>query len=123
MKYIIILLTSLFLVSTASAGEIDKKGLVCGPVGYFFDHSIHTFYLERNGDLLKEDMGEYRTTPTTIYVKNSNGNTFKIYRHNPTVPIIPYSAVKYDCKLAIGYPSFIKMLTTNLENIKNSNKI
>ena len=92
MKYILILLFSFIAVFTISskswAGEIDGKGLVCGPVGYFFDHSTHTFYLERNGDLLKEDMG-----------------------------------VKYDCKLAIGYPSFIKMLTTNLENIKNKNKI
>ena len=123
MKYIIILLTSLFLVSNASAGEIDGKGLVCGPVGYYFDHSIHTFYLERNGDLLQEEMGKYRTTPTRISVKNSNGDTFEIYRNNPQVPITPYSAVKYDCKLAIGYSSFMLMIKTNLENIRNSNKI
>jgi hypothetical protein len=120
MKYIIILLTSLFLVSNASAGEIDKKGLVCGPVGYFFDHSIHTFYLERNGDLLQEEMGKYRTTPTRISVKNSNGDTFEIYRNNPQVT---EGYTKYDCKLAIGYSSFIEMLKTNLENIRNNNKI
>ena len=120
MKYIIILLTSLFLMSNASAGEIDGKGLVCGPVGYFFDDSIHTFFHVRNGELRKSDKGPYSTTPKRINVKALSGNYITIERENP---VVYYNNNGYDCKLAISYSSFMLMIKTNLENIRNSNKI
>jgi len=125
MKYIIILLTSLFLVSNASAGDIDGKGLVCGPVGYYFHDDLHSLHHVRNGKLVIEDMGEYRTNPDRIYVKNSLGKIFSIIRNNPyvRVPIGPNTTSTYDCKIAIGYPSFYEMLNSNLENITKNNKI
>ena len=120
MKYIIILLTSLFLVSAASAGDIDGKGLVCGPGGYFFDNDIHTFHHVRNGDLIKTNKGKYSTTPKKIYVRNTLDIAVPIERKNPQVKV---NNTWYNCKIAIDYSSFILMLKTNLENIRNNNKI
>ena len=120
MKYIVILLTSLFLLSNASAGEIDGKGLVCGPVGYFFNNDLHSFHHVRNGELRISDEGKYSTTPKRINVKSLSGDYIIIARETP---VVYYNNNGYDCKLAIGYPSFMEMLKTNLENIKKNNKI
>ena len=117
-KFFIIII--LFFPLTSFAGELDGKGLVCGPVGYFFDNDLHTFHHVRNGKLRKSDYGKYSTNPKKIYVKNRSGNRTAIHRNNPQVE---YEYIFYDCKLAVGYPSFMEMLNSNLENIKNNNKI
>ena len=151
MKYIIILLTSLFLVSAASAGDIDGKGLVCGSVGYFFDNGNHALHYVRNGELKKSNKGPYSTTPKKINVESMVGKSRVIYRNNPQVtegytkydckkiyvrntldiavpierknPQVKVNNTWYNCKIAIDYSSFILMLKTNLENIRNNNKI
>ena len=117
-KFFIIII--LFFPLTSFAGDIDGKGLVCGPGGYFFDNDIHTFHHVRNGDLIKTNKGKYSTTPKKIYIINTLDILVPIERRNPQVKI---NNTWYDCKIAIGYSSFMEMLKTNLENITKNNKI
>ena len=119
MKVIIFIITLLF-TSNAFAGELDGKGLVCGPVGYYFHDDLHSFHHVRNGKLVISDKGKYYTTPNRINVKSRMDYSIVIKRD---YPIVGYMNIEYDCKLAIGYPSFMEMLKTNLENIKKNNKI
>lgn len=119
MKIILIIITILFSFN-AFAGELDGKGLVCGPVGYFFDNNKHTYFEFRNGDIVRIDMGKYRTSAHKIFVKTRFGTTRAIERDDPK---LVHDNTWYVCKIAIGYPSFIEMLKSNLENIKNNNKI
>ena len=113
-KFFIIII--LFFPLKSFAGDIDGKGLVCGSVGYFFDNGNHALHYVRNGELKKSNKGPYSTTPKRINVESMVGKSRVIYRNNPKV-------LDYDCKIAIGYPLFMEMLNTNLENIKKNNKI
>jgi hypothetical protein len=117
-KFFIIII--LFFPLASFAGELDGKGLVCGPVGYYFDHGEHSFHEVENGVLFFSDLGEYSTTPENIYAKNKHGNTSVISRNYPRVE---YEYVKYACEITVGYSSFLEMLKTNIENITKDNKI